>query len=264
MSPSADHSGGARPEVKVWPGAPQLWRAAADEFTRAAREAVAARGRFSVALAGGTTPRGAYALLAEDDARRPAQRLPWDQVHLFFGDERHVPPDHQDSNYRMVREALLSRIAIPESNIHRIEGELEAQEAADAYQELLRGFFALGPGEMPRFDLILLGMGLDGHTASLFPGSEALAERTRLVAANWVERFRGFRLTLTYPVLNHAAEVLFLVTGADKAEMLRDVLEGDPSGATYPAQRVRPRAGRLLWYADQAAAARLSRPPAPQ
>ena len=261
MIPAADTGGaGGRPEVNVWPGALPLFRAAADEFTRAAREAVAARGRFSVALAGGTTPRGAYALLAEDDARQPAQPLPWDKIHLFFGDERNVPPDHQDSNYKMVREALLSRIVIPEYNIHRIEGELEPQEAADAYQELLQEFFALRPGELPQFDLILLGMGSDGHTASLFPGSAALAETTRLVAANWVEKFRAFRITLTFPVLNHAAEVLFLVSGADKAEMLRNVLEGDPSGAAYPAQRVRPEAGRLLWYADQAAAARLSRP----
>jgi 6-phosphogluconolactonase len=261
MSPTADRSG-APPEVKVWPGARQLWRAAADEFARAARQAVAARGRFTVALAGGTTPRGAYSLLAEDDARQPAQRLPWDKVHLFFGDERHVPPDHSDSNYRMVREALLSRIVLPESNIHRMEGELPAQEAADSYQHLLQDFFALPAGEWPRFDLVLLGMGPDGHTASLFPGSQALAERKRLVAANWVEKFASFRLTLTFPVLNHAAEVLFLVTGADKAGMLKSVLEGDSSAVACPAQRVRPTAGRLLWYTDQAAAAQLSRSPA--
>lgn len=245
-------------EVKIWPDALQLFRAAADEFTRAAREAVAARGRFSVALAGGTTPRAAYALLAEDDARQPARCLSWDKVHFFFGDERHVPPSHPDSNYRMAQEALFSRVAVPEANIHRIEAELEAAQAADGYQELLRTHFALKPGEWPRFDLVLLGMGPDGHTASLFPGSPALAETTRLVAANWVEKFRAFRITLTFPVLNHAAEVLFLVSGADKAEMLRNLLRGDPAGATYPAQRVRPQAGRLLWYADQAAAARLA------
>lgn len=250
-------SGG--PEVRIWPDALHLYRGAADEFAQAARQAVAARGRFCVALAGGTTPRGAYARLAEDDVRQPARRLPWEKIHLFFGDERHVPPDHPESNYRMVREALLDHIAIPEPNIHRVESELPAQEAADAYQQLLRESFALRPGELPRFDLVLLGMGPDGHTASLFPGSQALAEASRLVAANWVEKFQDFRLTLTFPVLNHAAEVLFLVSGAGKAEMLRNVLEGDPAGAVYPAQRVRPEAGRLLWYADQAAAALLTR-----
>jgi len=250
-------SGGS--EVRTWPDALHLYRAAADEFTRAARQAVAERGRFCVALAGGTTPRGAYVLLAEDDARQPPQRLPWEKIHLFFGDERHVPPGDPESNYRMVREALLDHIAIPEPNIHRMEGELPPQEAADAYQQLLRESFALRPGELPRFDLILLGMGPDGHTASLFPGSQALAETSRLVAANWIEKFHDFRLTLTFPVLNHAAEVLFLVSGASKAEMLRHVLEGEPAGAAYPAQRVRPDAGRLLWYADQAAAALLAR-----
>jgi 6-phosphogluconolactonase len=244
--------------VEVWPDALGLFRAAADEFTRAAREAITARGRFSVALAGGNTPRGAYALLAEGDARA---HLRWDKVHFFFGDERNVPPGHPDSNYRMAQEALFSRIAVPEGNIHRIEGELKAEEAADAYQRLLRSFFTLQPGQMPRFDLVLLGMGSDGHTASLFPGSAALTETSRLVVANWVERFKAFRITLTFPVLNHAAEVLFLVSGTDKAEMLRNVLEGDPSGVAYPAQRVRPDAGRVLWYADHAAAASLSRPP---
>ena len=243
------------PEVKVWPDALQLFRAAADEFTRVAREAIAARGRFSVALAGGNTPRGAYALLAEDD---PRARLPWDKAHFFFGDERHVPPSHPDSNYRMAQESLFSRIAVPERNIHRIEGELKAEEAADGYQQILRSFFTLKPGELPRFDLVLLGMGPDGHTASLFPGSAALAETSRLVAANWVEKFNAFRITLTFPVLNHAAEVLFLVSGTDKAGMLRNVLQGDPAASTYPAQRVRPQSGRLLWYADQAAAARLA------
>lgn len=246
------------PEVKVWPDALALYRAAADEFTRVARAAIAARGRFSVALAGGNTPRGAYSLLAEDDAAKPAERLPWGKVHFFFGDERQVPPSHPDSNYRMAQEALFSRLAVPEANIHRIEAELSAQEAANHYQELLRASFALPPGEIPRFDLVLLGMGPDGHTASLFPGSQALGENTHLVAANWVEKFKVFRITLTFPVLNHAAEVMFLVSGTDKAGMLRRVLQGDPSGATYPAQRVRPEAGRLLWYADQAAAARLS------
>ncbi len=247
-----------RPEVRIWADAPALFRAAADEFTWVARQAIAARGRFCVALAGGTTPRSAYVLLAEDDARQPAQRLPWEKVHFFFGDERHVPPTHPDSNYRMAQESLFARVPVPEGNIHRIEAELTAQEAANRYQQLLRAFFALRPGESPRFDLVLLGMGPDGHTASLFPGSAALGETSRLVAANWVEKFGDFRITQTFPVLNHAAEVLFLVSGADKAEMLGKVLQGDASGAAFPAQRVRPQAGRLLWYADQAAGARLS------
>ncbi len=250
-------AGPPRPgEVKIVPDAASLFRAAADEFATRARAAVKDHGRFTVALSGGSTPKSVYALLAQDYTAKRSDRLPWDSIDIFFGDERPVPPDHPDSNYRMAGEALLSKVAVPALNIHRIEGELEAHEAADRYERALRNFFELEPDGIPRFDLVLLGMGPDGHTASLFPESEALGERSRLVAANWVEKFKTFRITFTFPVLNHAAEVLFLVSGADKAPMLAEVMDRT-RGIRYPAQRVAPTNGRLLWFVDAAAAAQL-------
>lgn len=243
-------------EVHVVPDAAALARAAADEFIRTARAAVDARGRFTVALAGGSTPKAIFALIAADELREP-RLIAWDKAHLFFGDERHVPPDHSDSNYRMANEALLAKVPIPPGNIHRVQAELEAVSAASHYEAELRHVFAVGSGDFPRFDLIMLGMGPDGHTASLFPGTTALEERRALVVSNWVEKLKSHRITLTYPVLNAAAEVLFVAGGADKAAMLRNVLRGDPTGQTYPAQGVQPQAGRLLWLVDEAAAAKL-------
>ena len=242
-----------------------LARAAAEDFLRTVDESIAARGRFTVALSGGSTPRALYRLLASGD--EPYHRLiPWDSVHFFWGDERHVPPDHPDSNYRMAREALLDHVPVPAVNVHRIRGEApDAAVAAAAYEEELRGFFQPAPGEAPRFDLVLLGLGPEGHTASLFPGSPALHETGRWVAAPWVEAHHTFRVTLTPPVLNAAARVVFLVSGADKAAALRAVIdfEGDSEGERdvdrYPAQVVRPAAGTLLWLVDRAAAGSLSR-----
>jgi len=233
--------------VKVLPDTLALYRAAADELIGCGRKSIADHGRFCVALSGGSTPRGVYSLLAE----RP-DNLPWNKMFLFFGDERHVPPDHPDSNYRMAQEALLSKVPVPATNVFRIRTELDANQAAQEYEDQLRSFFALKPGEFPRFDLIMLGLGDDGHTASLFPGSAALNETSRLVVANWVEKFQQYRITLTYPVLNHAAEVMFLVSGAGKAQILKDVLSGE--GERYPAQRVRSENGVLLWLVDQDAA----------
>jgi 6-phosphogluconolactonase len=207
-----------------------------------------------VALAGGATPREAYRGIAADEMSG-ARRLPWACIHLFFGDERCVPPDHPESNFRMAREALLSQVPVPPENIHRMRGELEAAAAADDYQATLQSFFQPPPGEFPRFDLILLGLGADGHTASLFPGSPALLETRRLVCANPVPQLDTWRLTLTLPVLNAAAEVVFVVSGAEKAETLRRVLRGAPHA--YPAQAVSPARGRLLWMADEAAAREL-------
>ncbi|HEY7406188.1 MAG TPA: 6-phosphogluconolactonase, partial [Candidatus Angelobacter sp.] len=179
--------------------------------------------------------------------------LPWSKVHIFFGDERSVPPDHPDSNYRMANESLLSQVAIPGENVHRILAELDPEPAAQEYENQLREFFHVAGDAWPRFDLIMLGLGEDGHTASLFPGSSALEESSRLVAPTWVEEKKTFRITLTYPVLNHAAEVEFLVSGAGKAQILRDVLRPS-TDSTYPAQRVQPENGRLLWLLDQDAA----------
>jgi len=240
-------------EVMVFPDAATVSRRVADEFQRAARAAIDAHGRFAVALSGGSTPRAIYSLLATDE-KSADHLLPWDKIHIFFGDERHVPPDHPDSNFRMARETLLGAVPIPPANVHRVRAELDAPSAAATYEAEIRSVLGGRPGEVPRFDLILLGLGSDGHTASLFPGSAALAERTALVCATWVERLSSYRITFTFPFLNAAAEVLFVATGSDKAEIVGRVLRGDSSGQTYPAQRVRPDSGRLLWIIDEAAA----------
>ncbi|MCI0650447.1 MAG: 6-phosphogluconolactonase [Planctomycetes bacterium] len=252
-------SGKATPfELRTFPDGEAVARAAADEFARVAAAAVAERGRAAIALAGGSTPRRLYQILAERGAEAPRAKVPWDALHLFWGDERHVSPEHADSNYRMTREALLDAGLVPAANVHRIRAELaDAAEAARLYEEELRAFFRLRASEWPRFDLMLLGMGADGHTASLFPGTDAVGEVRRLAASPWVEKFKTYRITLSPPVFNHAAEVLFLVTGADKAATLREVLEGEPDPARLPSQLIRPADGRCLWFADRAAAARL-------
>jgi 6-phosphogluconolactonase len=233
-------------EIKIVPNAVTLARLAADEFHRAAEAAVQERGRFSVALSGGNTPRAIYSLLASEH-----KQLPWDRIHVFFGDERHVPPDHPDSNFRMASESLLSKVPIPEKNVHRIHAELEAEVAAAEYDQQLCNFFQLSSPNWPRFDLIFLGIGEDGHTASLFPGSKALTEKSRRVVANWVAKFNAFRITLTFPVLNHAAEAVFLVSGEGKAQILSEILR--PGDQNYPAQSVQPENGRLLWMVDREA-----------
>jgi 6-phosphogluconolactonase len=230
--------------IKILPDATALFHAAANEFIRCAHESILNHGRFSVALSGGSTPRGVYSLLAQ----RPND-LPWNKIFVFFGDERNVPPDHPDSNYRMAYEALLSKAPIPAANVFRVRAEWDAKQAAQEYEDQLRSFFALKPDKFPRFDLIMLGLGDDGHTASLFPGSAALNETSRLVVANWVEKFKQYRITLTYPVINHAAEIMFLVSGAGKAQILKNVLSGE--GEKYPVQGVRPENGVLLWLVDQ-------------
>lgn len=241
------------PDLRRMADAEEVARAAAEEVALAAARADAARGRFTLALAGGSTPRRLYALLA--DARAPFRaRVPWERTHVFFGDERPVPPEHPDSNYRMAREALLDRV--PVASVHRIPGEDPA--AAEAYEDELRRFFEVPPGgPPPRLDLVLLGLGEDGHTASLFPGSDALGERRRWVAAPLVARLGVHRLTLTLPVLDRAREVLFLVAGADKAEALARVLAPAAGAPALPAALVRPEAGPPRWIVDLAAAARL-------
>lgn len=238
--------------LKIVQDLPTLSRAGADEFSRCAREAIAAHGRFAVALSGGSTPQGTHSLIAkdQDDSSR---RLPWDKIHIFFGDERNVPPTHPDSNYRAANETLLSKIPIPPQNIHRIAAELDANAAASQYEKGLRDFFQPAPGEWPRFDLIMLGMGPDGHTASLFPGSAALHENSRWVVANWVEKFHTWRITFTFPVINRSAEIVFLVAGEDKAAILQKVLHPQPQ-ESYPSQGVQPVNGRLLWIVDKNAA----------
>ena len=237
---------------------PAVARAAASEFRRRGEAAVVERGRFAVALSGGETPR----LLFRELAANPAGGPSWEKIHLFWGDERTVPPDHRDSNFRMVRDELLSRVAIPETNVHRMGGENPEPEAAAAgYEAEIRRFFGLRAGRLPRFDLIFLGMGSDGHTASLFPGSAAVGERARLAVAPWVERLGTHRITLTLPVFNAAACVIFLVVGDEKAEVLRRVLEGPADPLELPCQAIAPMDGDLVWLVDLGAARLLSQPP---
>ena len=248
--------------IEVLATAADLFHSAAEEFVRVGRDAIGAQGRFTVALSGGSTPRALYSLLAANYSA-----FAWNRVFLFFGDERHVPPTDADSNYRMVNESVLTKVAIPPKNVFRVQAEnLDAAAAAADYESQLRRFFELRaeirledrPGEFPRFDLILLGMGPDGHTASLFPFSPALDEQSRLVVANWVAKLNTHRITFTFPVLNRAAEVMFMASGADKADMVHQVLEGKNT-PPLPSQRVQPSDGKLLWMLDEAAAAKLTR-----
>jgi 6-phosphogluconolactonase len=238
-----------QPEIKIVADASELSRTAAAEFEHVARNAVQARDRFTVSLSGGSTPRGLYSRLAQS-----SRNLPWDKSYFFWGDERHVPPDDKDSNYRMVRETLLSQAPIPPDHVFRVHAETpDAARVAEEYERTIREFFVLKTGELPRFDLVLLGLGPDGHTASLFPGSAALHEGSRLVVANWVEKFGHYRLTFTAPVINNAAEVMFLVSGAEKAPALQAVLYSDASAEEFPAKLIQPRNGRLIWLVDRAA-----------
>src|ERR1700686_586999 len=240
--------------IEVFATAADLFHAAAEEFIRVARTAIGAQGRFTVALAGGSTPKALYSLLASNYAN-----FAWNRVFLFFGDERHVPPTDPESNYRMANESLITKISIPAENVFRVPTENpDAAAAALAYENDPRRFFELKPQQFPRFDLILLGLGPDGHTASLFPDSPALEEQSRLVVANWVANFNTYRVTFTFQVLNRAAEVMFLTCGADKADMVRQVLETKTT-PPLPSQRVQPSDGKLLWMLDEAAAAKLKR-----
>lgn len=228
-----------------------LARAAARHFVARSLEAVAIRGSFTVALSGGSTPRSLYEVLA--DPEEPFRALvPWSDIHFFWSDERHVPPNHPESNYRMAYEAMLSHVPVSEANVHRIRSENpDAAAAAQAYEEEL---IEVTKASLPRLDLILLGLGNDGHTASIFPGSDVVHETKRLVAAPWIEQLKTYRITMTLPLINNAASVLFLVSGSEKAEIVKEVLEGPKR---YPAQEVRPGSGDLIWLLDREAAGKL-------
>jgi 6-phosphogluconolactonase len=239
-------------EIRIFKTSNELFAAAVADFAQLATDAVHKRGRFCVALSGGSTPKGMYSLLAASSTP-----IPWKSIYFFWGDERHVPPTDPESNYRMADEAMLSKVPVPPQNIFRILSEEKDPElAAKQYEQTLIKFFGLNAGQFPRFDLVLLGLGPDGHTASLFPDCTALKETSRLVVANWVEKFKTHRITLTLPVLNNAAAVEFLVSGNEKAGIVHKVLDGD--GNQYPSQMVRPRDGKLVWLLDQAAASELS------
>lgn len=236
--------------VLVYETPTELAQAAARDFAARAKSAIEERGRFAVALAGGSTPKATYEVLARDYA----EDFDWGAVHAFFGDERTVPPDHEDSNYRTAREALLDHV--PVGSAHRMRGELPPEEAASAYEEDLREFF--GPDGLPRFDLILCGIGDDGHTLSLFPETAALDVTDRLVVANPVLKLETMRLTLTVPVVNAAHAVSFLVAGEGKAAAVKEILEGNAVPRAYPAKYVDPQSGDLTWMVDRAAARLLS------
>jgi 6-phosphogluconolactonase len=239
--------------LEVFRGYEALIEAAAEKFIRVGAGAIEEKGRFAVALSGGSTPRPLYAMLAG----KFAGSIDWSCVHLFWGDERCVPPDDPRSNYRMVRESLLDGVSIPLANVHRIHGEEDPKTAAAEYEKELRSFFAGIRGDGPPrvgFDLVLLGMGDNGHTASLFPGLPAVTEKERWVMAQFVEVVSMWRITLTPVVINAAEHVFFLVSGADKAERLRDVLDGPVRPEKLPAQAIKPGRGQLLWLVDDGAA----------
>ncbi|NJD55251.1 MAG: 6-phosphogluconolactonase [Nitrospirae bacterium] len=237
-------------DVRALPDADGAAHAATRIFAEASAEAVSLRNRFSVALSGGSTPHRLFHLLGSSHRGK----LDWGHVQIFWADERCVPPDHEQSNFSVTHEALISRIDIPAENIHRIRGELRPEEAAAKYERDLRAYF--GVTGIPRFDLILLGVGEDGHTASLFPGETAVSEMKRLAAQAFSSREGNWRVTLTLPVLNNAALVVFLVTGKEKARIIKTVLtEGKRN--LYPAGLVRPHHGRVIWILDKDAASGL-------
>ncbi|MGC9356855.1 MAG: 6-phosphogluconolactonase [Anaerolineae bacterium] len=235
-------------EVRIYSDEASLAQAVAQHVVTLAVEAIASHKVFTLALTGGSTPRLAYEVLATP---RFAQRVDWSRVHLFWGDERCVPPDHERSNYRMAREALVEHLDIPAEQVHRMRGEIRPEDAASEYASQLEAVF--GDVSVPRFDLVLLGLGEDGHVASLFPGTGALEETERWVVAHYVAKVEEWRLTLTPPVLNAAENVAFLVSGERKREILREVLEGPYRPEVLPAQLVHPVEGRLRWFVDRAA-----------
>jgi 6-phosphogluconolactonase len=239
-------------EIQVYPDPASLARAAAELIIQQAHAAAARQGVFNFALSGGSTPQQTFAELARPEA---IGRMPWGQAEVFWSDERCVPPDHPQSNYRMAQAALLDHVPVPASQIHRMQGEISPPNAARAYEQVLRGRLATqepaGDGEKS-FDLVMLGLGSDGHTASLFPGTEVLRVTDRWVAANRVPALDSWRITLTTTGLNAAAFVLFLIAGASKAAILREVIRGKVD--RYPAQLIRPANGKVVWMVDEAAA----------
>ena len=253
MSETTDQ--GARRHIEVYADLDGVAHAAAELFVELCQTVVAGGGSFTVALSGGSTPRALHTLLASPPYQ---EQVDWSKVQFYWGDERFVPPDDAESNYRMARETLLSHLKLDESHIHRFQTELGDPEASAAeYDQELRRQFNLEVGELPQFDLIFLGMGPDGHTASLFPHTAGLQVRDRLAIANYVPKLDSYRLTLTAPVINHAAVVAFLVAGDEKADTVARVLEGPSNPEELPSQLIAPEDGDLYWMLDQAAAARL-------
>jgi 6-phosphogluconolactonase len=245
------------PDVRILTNIDAIAKRAAQDFVQSATQAVSEKGSFTVALSGGSTPKALYSLLAGDAALR--SQLPWDKMYLYFGDERSVGPDHPDSNFRMATETMLSKVPIKPEQVFRIKGEYkDTEKAAQEYEQVLRTSFKIPEGQFPRFDLVFLGIGNEGHTASLFPGTKALHETKRLVVRNWVGKLYTNRVTLTAPAINNAARVVFMVTGADKALSLKGILEGPYEPDQLPAQIIQPPNGKLLWLVDTVAGGMLS------
>lgn len=243
--------------IEIFADLEEISRRAAEEFISEGKKAITKSDRFTVALSGGSTPRNLYQLLATEEF---SGELDWEKVYFFFGDERDVSPASVKSNYKMVRELFFKPLKIKTRNIFRWRTEIiNPVEVAEQYERIIRRFFELGTGEYPRFDLVFLGMGDDGHTASLFPHTQALAENERIAVANWVEKFDSHRLTLTYPVLNNAVKAVFLVSGANKAETLQQIFEGDSQPEKFPARNVKLKSGKLVWLIDEKAAGLLKR-----
>lgn len=244
-------------DVRILSNLDAIAKGAAQEVVQSATMAVSEKGSFTVALSGGSTPKALYSLLATDAALRA--QLPWDKMYLYFGDERNVGPDHADSNFRMATETMLSKVPLKPEQVFRIKGEYkDTEKAAQEYEQALRASFKVGEGQFPRFDLVLLGMGNEGHTASLFPGTKALHEAKRLVVRNWVGKLYTNRITLTAAAINNAARVIFMITGGDKALALKGVLEGPYEPDQLPAQMIQPSKGQLLWLVDTVAGGILS------
>ncbi len=244
-------------EIRILADGAAIAKRAAQEFIQAAVVAAREKGAFSVSLAGGSTPKALYSLLVIDPALR--SQVPWDKIQLFFGDERQVGPGHPDSNFRMATEAMISKAPVKPEQVTRIRGEYpDAEQAALEYEKALREYFKLKDGEYPRFDLVLAGMGNEGHTLSLFPGTKALHADGRIAVRNWVGKLYAERITLTAPAASNAARVIFMVTGVDKAPALKAVLEGPFEPEQLPAQLLQPKNGKLLWLVDTAAGSMLS------
>lgn len=245
------------PDVRILTNIDAIAKRAAQDFLQSATQAVSEKGSFTVALSGGSTPKALFSLLATDAALR--SQLPWDKMSMYFGDERSVGPDHADSNFRMATETMLSKVPIKPEQVFRIKGEYkDTEKAAQEYEQVLRTSFKIADGQFPRFDLVFLGIGNEGHTASLFPGTKALQETRRLAVRNWVGKLYTNRITLTAPVINNAARVVFMVTGADKTLALKGILEGPHEPDQLPAQLIQPSNGKLVWLVDTVAGGMLS------
>jgi 6-phosphogluconolactonase len=247
-------------EISIFPDAAAIAKRAAEIFAESAKSAIANHGSFNVALSGGSTPKAMNAILASEPLK---SQIPWDKLNIFFGDERHAGPNDPDSNYRMTNETLFSKAPISPAQVHRIMGEYpDVDKAAAEYESLLRAQFKLSGNQLPRFDLMFLGMGDEGHTLSLFPGTKALHDKGRLVMSNWVGKLYTQRITCTAPVANNSALVVFMIGGAAKAPALKAVLEGPYEPEQLPSQLIQPTNGKLVFLLDTASASMLTKDPA--